>query len=47
MSTFKHDHAAHERWLRWQCRVVEDDLWAKQARMRRSAFDSPLATCFR
>lgn len=47
MSTFDHDNAAYERWLRRQCRVVEADLRAKHARMRRSAFDFLRATCFR
>lgn len=47
MSTFDHDNAAYERWLRRQCRVVEADLRAKHARMRHSAFDFLRATCFR
>lgn len=41
------DIASYERWLRKQCEVVEEDLQAKQVRMRKSPFDFLRATYFR
>ena len=47
MNSVARDVAKYERWLRTQCEVVEADLEAKHARMRRSPFDFMRTTYFR
>jgi Uncharacterized protein conserved in bacteria (DUF2252) len=47
MTSFRHDMAAYETWLRKRCDVVEKDLEEKHDRMRKSDFKFLRATYFR